>query len=130
MKKGKGRGREKLRHPWRPLYWMPVLTVVFCMILAKLILWGKVSESSVAHGPRIIGALTGALGAYRGARIAPRQRLLWGISDSALYGGILMLGNLLFFGEGFSMVGSMFLWILGGGTCGAVLAGAKRSKTA
>ena len=131
MKKtGKGRGRAPQRNPWRPLYWMPLLTLILCLLSAQMILWGKLPESAIESIPRILGALVGFLGAFRGTRIAPRQGFLWGMLNAAAYGCILMIGNLLFFGEPFSSIGAMFLWILAGGLLGSLSANVKKSKIA
>lgn len=127
---GKGRGKEKISHPWRPLLWMPLLTIVLCLVVSKMILWGRLPETSVTYAPKIIGCTIGFLGGLQGARIAPRKKFLWGILNVISYGCMLMLGNLLFYGETFSGVGEMFLWILGGGILGCLLCNTKRSKIA
>ncbi len=125
-----GKGRGIVRSPQRPIYWMPILSIILSVLAAKLILWKKISESSVEYLPWIIGAVVGLLGSYRGARLAPRNRMLWGIINATIYGLILMLGNLFFFGETFSGVGEMFLWILSGGFLGGVLANLRKGKIA
>ncbi len=131
MKKiGKGRGKAPLRNPWRPLYWMPLLTLTLCLISAQMILWGKISESAVGTIPQILAALISFLGAFRGTRIATQQRFLWGMINAGAYGCMLMVGNLLLFGETFSNIGTMFLWILAGGILGSLGANVKKSKIA
>ncbi len=125
-----GKGRGTVQNPLRPLYWMPVLAIVLCIAAAKLILWKKLSESSTEYIPQIIGCMVGLLGSYRGAKLAPRQGFLWGMINATAFGIMLMLGNLFFFGETFSGVGEMFLWILGGGFLGGILANIKKGKIA
>ena len=131
MKKaGKGRGKDLMSKPWRPLYWMPLLTAVLCVISAQLILWGKLSESAIKLLPRIMGGVVSFLGAFRSTGIASQQRFLWGMISTVSYGCILMLANLLFFGETFTNIGSMFLWILTGGFLGSLLSNMKKGKIA
>lgn len=131
MKKvGKGRGKEVLRHPWRPLYWMPILTVLLCLLVAQFILWGKLPDTSITIIPQIVAAIVAFVGAFRGTRIALRQRLLWGMANATAYGCILMLGNLLFFGEVFQSVVVTFLWILAAGLFGSLVANLKKGKNA
>lgn len=125
-----GKGRETSVHPWRPLFWMPILTIGFCLAASKMILWGKLPESSVSYIPNIIGGTISLWGSYRGARIASRKKFIWGVLNAIAYGCILMLGNLLFFGEVFSGIGEMFFWIIGGGILGSFIAGLKKSKIA
>ncbi len=127
---GKGRGKEKHTAPWKPLYWMPVLTIALCFLTAQLILWEKIPEVGAEIMPHIIGAVISFLGAFSGARLASRKRFLWGMIDAGTYGVILMLGNLLFFGKPFSGVGTMFLWILTAGFLGTLSANFKKSKNA
>ncbi len=131
MKKtGKGRGTPSHRSPWRPLYWMPLLTLLLCLLCAKLILWGKLPESALQLLPRLLGGLVSFLGAFHGTRIATQKRFLWGLVNAGAYGGMLMLGNLLFFGETFSGIGPMFLWVLIGGFLGSMVANMRKSKIA
>lgn len=127
---GKGRGRQTVRHPWKPLYWAPVLTIGLCLLVAKSILWGKLSESSVSYAPKVIGAIISLWVSYRGARIASRKNFLWGLVNGVAYGCILMLGNLLFFGETFSGTKEMFSWILIAAAVGSFVANIIRSKNA
>ena len=127
-KAGKGRGTSK--SPWRPLYWMPILTILLSMSVAKLILWEKISGSSLELMAHIIVGLIGMLGAYRGAKLASGRRFLWGTVNAILYSFMLMLGNLFFFGEPFQGIGTILLWVISGGILGAVLANLKKSKIA
>lgn len=129
-KLGKGRGKEKHSAPWKPLYWMPALTVALCFLSAQLILWKKLPEAVVEIIPQIIGAVTSFLGAYSGARIASRQRFLWGIINAGSYVVLLMIGNVLFFGEPFSGIGTMILWVMSSGVMGSLMANLKKSKIA
>ena len=127
-KAGKGRGTP--RAPLSPLYRMPLLMILLCVITAKLILWGKLPEVSLDHIPYIIGSLVAIYGAYKGTRLAPRRRLLWGITNAILFALMLVMGNILFFGEPFSDHGQMFLWIIGGGIIGSFVANIKKGKIA
>ena len=128
LKKGKGRGTPK--NPCRPIYWMPVCGILLCLITAKLILWKKIPETAIPILPQIIGAIVSFLGAFRGARLAPRRCFLWGMINSCTLFLMLMLGNLLFFGIAFHGIGSMCIWILGGGVTGSILSNIKRGKIA
>ena len=131
MKKtGKGRGNTSLRSPWRPLYWMPLLTVLLCLLCAQLILCGKLPDSAPQYLPQLVGGLVSFLGAFRGTRIATQKRFLWGMVNAGAYICMLMLGNLLFFGETFGRIGIMSLWVLAGGSLGSIVANMKKSKIA
>ena len=127
---GKGRGTSSHRSPWRPLYWMPILTVMLCLISAQLILWGKLPYSAHLYIPRILGAVISFLGGFRGTRIATQKRFLWGMVNTGAYLCMLMVGNLLFFGETFGGIRAMILWVSAGGVLGSMVANMKQSKIA
>ena len=126
----KGRRHSKDPRPYKPLYWMPIITVLLCVLCAKLILGKKLPESWIEFSPRIICAVVSLLGSFLGAKVAPRKVFLWGMVNAVGYCMMLLLCNLLFFGETFSGIGKMILWILGGGFLGMLLGGMKKSKIA
>jgi putative membrane protein (TIGR04086 family) len=120
------KGRKKQASPWRPIFWMPLITMILTVILAQLILWNKIPENAQSVSIKIIILIVALWGANRGVGLAPRNSFLWGILNAAAYGILLMLSNLLFFGEPFFAVGETFLWILGGAMLGILLGNIKR----
>ena len=125
-----GKGRGTTRSPWSALYQMPILTIGLCLIAAKFLLWEKIPESAVEYLPYIIATVIAVYGAYRGAHLAPRHRFLCGLINVVGFGLMLFVGNLLFFGEPFSQIGSMLLWLLIGGVIGSFVANIKKGKIA
>lgn len=125
-----GKGRGSTRSPWSTLYQMPILTIGLCLIAAKFLLWDKIPESAVDYLPYIIATVVAVYGGYRGARLAPRHRFLCGLINVIGFSLMLFMGNLLFFGEPFSQIGNMFLWLLIGGVIGSFIANIKKGKIA
>ena len=126
----KRRGSRNPHHLWKPMIWMPILTLGLCLLGAKMILWGKLPEKAITWLPAAIPCTVSLCGAFAGAKEAPRNRFFWGMLFALSYGCILALGNILFFGEHFSDIGNRFLWITAGGVAGSLLANMKKSKIA
>lgn len=129
-RKGKGRGSKNFPKPWRPVLWIPALAIGLCMLCAKFILWGKISENVITYIPCALWFLIAMFCGFRGAKIAVGKKFLWGMTNAIAYGFMLMIGNVLFFGEPFSQMGMGILWILAGGVIGGILANFKKSKIA
>ena len=109
---------------------VPVLTVLTAFAGAKLILSGALSESRldlvVEIGIALVALVLSMFGAYR----ASRKKFVCGMAFAAGYVGILLLSNLLFFGEGYGAVLPNVIAVLAGGFFGSLLGGGKRRKNA
>lgn len=108
----------------------PAVTVGLAMIAAKLISDGLVKQERLSVAACVIaGAVAFACGLFAAAR-SPKKKLLWGMSAAMAYLCMLLLGNLLFFGEGYGGVLSIFLSCVVGGLIGSVAAAGKKQKYA
>ncbi len=109
---------------------MPVLTVLLSFVCAKLIVSGVISEKSVAVCVFSIGGITSFLVSWYAAMRMPQQKALWGFATACVYAGLLLLGNLLFFGVAYGAVLPLLSVVLGTGTMGSLLGVLKRRKYA
>ena len=126
--KRKGKGSR----PWiLPLIAMPVLTVALSVLGAKLILSSVISEAAMMWFAALVPGIVSLLLYAYSALQAARKKFLWGMAAALVYACLLLLGNLLFFGEGYgnnipAVCGAVIL----GGILGSVLGGGKRCKIA
>lgn len=127
MKKKAGKGRVKL-----PAIIIAMLLLVFGLVLlcAKLILSGVIEEKRIGLCAGVIAGIVAMLIAMCIARRSPRHKLLWGITAAAGYYLLLMVCNLLFFGNGFSEMIPTAAWVLGSGLLGTLLGSKKVRKYA
>jgi hypothetical protein len=92
-------------------------------------------KGSVGEGQMelLAGAIGGAcaflLSLYTAIRV-PRKKLLWGMVTALGYAMALLLGNLLFFGEGYGNVGTVTLPVLGSGAVASLLGALRHRKIA
>ena len=109
---------------------IPALTILTALGGAKLILSGALPESKsdlvvwIAIG--LVALVLSMFGAYR----AKQKKLLWGMAYAAGYIAMLLLSNLLFFGEGYGAILPNVFAILAGGFAGSLLGTGKRRKSA
>lgn len=108
----------------------PLLTVASALLCAKLILSGALKQESITAIACVIAAAVSLLCGFFAARRAPQKKLLWGIMAAGGYACALLLGNLLFFGEGYDGILPIVGCCLGGGVLGSLTAAAKRKKYA
>lgn len=96
---GGKQGRKKRN--WLPLQLaaaMPLATLALAALAARLILGGKLPESSLPVAAGVIAGLVAFLGALIAALHSGRRKLLCGLGAAGGYALFLLLGNLLFFG--------------------------------
>ena len=97
MKKQTKRGRSVIRPlTVQLLIAAPVLTLLLCLAVARLILSGVVPEERITLCACAIAGITGfLLSLYCGVRV-PQKRLLWGMVAAAGYALLLLIGNQFF----------------------------------
>ncbi len=108
----------------------PLLTVALALVSAKLILGGTLKQESITAIACVIAGVVSLLCGFFAARRAPQKKLLWGIMAAGGYACALLLGNLLFFGEGYDGILPIVGCCLGCGILGSLTAAAKRKKYA
>ena len=108
----------------------PVLTLGLSLAAAKLVLGGVVKQEQLEILACTIAGLTALLISFFAARSAESNRFLWGMLTAAGYLCALLMGNLLFFGEGYGRVLPILLSCMCGGFLGTLLAALKRRKYA
>lgn len=94
---GGKQGRKKRN--WLPLQLaaaMPLATLALAALAARLILGGKLPESSLPVAAGVIAGLVAFLGALIAALHSGRRKLLCGLGAAGGYALFLLLGNLLF----------------------------------
>lgn len=127
---GGKQGRKKRN--WLPLQLaaaMPLATLALAALAARLILGGKLPESSLTVAAGVIAGLVAFLGALIAALHSGRRKLLCGLGAAGGYALFLLLGNLLFFGVHYGEALPVLLPLAGAGLLGALL-GAGRRKSA
>ena len=109
---------------------IPALTILTALGGAKLILSGALPERRlnlvVEIGIALVALVLSMFGAYR----ASRKKFVWGMLYATGYVAILLLSNLLFFGEGYGGMLPNVIAVLSGGFFGSLLGGGKRRKNA
>ena len=108
----------------------PLLTVTLALLGAKVMLSGMVGQERLTALACAIAAVVALLAGFYAARRAPQKKLLWGMTAAIAYACALLLGNLLFFGEGYHGVLPVVGCCMGGGLLGSLTAAAKRRKYA
>ncbi len=105
---------------------IPALTILAAFGGAKLILSGAVPESklelTVCIAVGLVALVLSLIGAYR----AKQKKFIWGIAFAAGYIVILMLSNLLFFGEGYGAILPNVIAVMTGGVIGSMIGAGKR----
>lgn len=131
MKKQTKRGRSVIRPlTVQLLIAAPVLTLLLCLAVARLILSGVVPEERITLCAYAIAGVTGfLLSLYCGVRV-PQKRLLWGMVAAAGYALLLLIGNQFFFGMPYSGVAASLGTIFAGGLLGSLLSSVRRQKYA
>ncbi len=108
----------------------PILTLALSVLCAWLMLKGSVHEEKLGLMVGIVaGVCASLLSLYTALRV-PRKKLLWGMVTAISYGAALMLGNLLFFGEGYAELSGVLLPALGGGAVASLLGALRHRKIA
>ena len=126
---GGKQGRKKRN--WLPLQLaaaMPLATLALAALAARLILGGKLPESSLPVAAGVIAGLVAFLGALIAALHSGRRKLLCGLGAAGGYALFLLLGNLLFFGVHYGEALPVLLPLAGAGLLGALLGAGRRKK--
>ena len=124
--------KGKKSRPWIiPLVMMPTLTVALAILTAKLMMSGLIQENGVGWCAAVIVGMVSLLTCICSALCAVQKKFLWGMATALTYACLLLMGNLLLFGEGY---GNNIITICGaslvGGLLGTLLGAAKRRKIA
>ena len=124
----KRKGKKRL---WlRIMIGAPILTMASALLCGWLMVNGKVGEDRMEL---VVGLIAGGcaflLSLYTSICV-PRKKLLWGMATAFSYGAALMLGNLLFFGEGYAQLTGVLLPTFGGGIIASLLGAAIHRKIA
>lgn len=127
--KGKRMGKTKAT-VLRLAVALPLLTVALSLAGAKLMLSGLIGQEHLLAAACVIGGLVALAAGFYAARRAPQKKLVWGMVAAGGYVCALLLGNLLFFGEGFGAILPVAGCCIGGGFLGSLTAAAKRRKFA
>ena len=109
---------------------IPILTILFSTVAAKMILTGVFHEGRLMVCVRMIGVTVSFIVCLYCAIRMPQKKLLWGSAVAATYALMLMLGNLLFFGIEYGSVIPQITAVISGGICGSMLGAIKRRKYA
>ncbi len=126
-KRGKSTARPTAVHL---LVAAPVLSLLLCMAVAKLIHAGLVPEERSSLCAAAIAGMTGfLLSLYCGVRV-PQRKLLWGMATACGYALLLLVGNQFFFGMPYSGVPAILGAVLGGGLLGSLLSSVRRKNYA
>ena len=107
---------------------MPLATLALAALAARLILGGKLPESSLPVAAGVIAGLVAFLGALIAALHSGRRKLLCGLGAAGGYALFLLLGNLLFFGVHYGEALPVLLPLAGAGLLGALLGAGRRKK--
>lgn len=125
-RKGKGSGLPISM----ALLWMPVLTFVMATIFAKMILQGMIPEERISVCCLGIAATVSAFSCAITKRRAVNRKILWCAGTAVAYGCMLMLGNLLFFGEAYRGIGGVWISVVLGMFVGILMPSKKMGKYA
>ena len=109
---------------------MPVLTLLLSFACGKLILSNLLPETAVQWIPIVIaGIVTLILSLFTAIKMK-QKKFMWGIGTAGTYLIMLLLSNLLFFGEGYQGILPIAGAILCCGVLGSFLGAGKRRKYA
>lgn len=114
----------------RVLIGLPVLTLLLALGAAKLILGGSIGEDRMGACACAIAAIVAFSASLYVAACMPQKKIVWGCMTAAIYGFILLLGNLLFFGVAYGSVLPVLSCVFGAGLLGSFTAAIRRRKYA
>lgn len=109
---------------------MPILTLLLSLAVGKLILSEILPEAAIQWSPIVITGIVSIILSLFAAIKTKQKKLMWGIGTAFAYLVILLLSNLLFFGEGFRGFLPIAGAVIGCGVLGSLLAAGKRRKYA
>ena len=105
---------------------MPILTVVLAFLGGELILRGVISEQQGRGAALIITFTVSCVCSCITGKRCAKMRMVWCLGTAVVYGCMLMIGNLLFFGVSFRHLGMSWLAVICGGIV-AVFASVKKN---
>jgi len=108
---------------------IPALTILSAIGGAKLLLSGVLPEKQLSVIACVAIGLVALVLSMFGAFRASQKKLIWGMLFAAGYIAVLMLSNLLFFGEGYGAILPNVLAGMIGGLIGSMIGAGKRRKT-
>lgn len=109
---------------------MPILTLLLSFACGELILTELLPESAIQWISIVIVGIVALILSLFAAIKMKQKKFMWGIGTTGTYLLMLLLSNLLFFGEGYQGILSIAGAILGCGILGSFLGAGKRRKYA
>lgn len=109
---------------------MPILTLLLSLAGSKLILSETLPEGATKWMPLVITGIVSVILSLFAAIKMKQKKLMWGIGTSCAYLVILLISNLLFFGEEYQGILPIAGVILGCGFLGSLIGAGKRRKFA
>lgn len=109
---------------------MPVLTLLLSLACSKMILSEILPENAANWIPWIITGIVSAILSLFAAIKMKQKKLLWGIGTACAYFLLLLISNLLFFGEAFQGIFPIAGTVIGCGILGSLIGAGKRRKYA
>ena len=109
---------------------MPLLTLLFALLSAKLILGETIGEGSAQACVCVYTAIIAFILSLYCAIRMPQKKVMWGALTAVGYLCLLLISNLLFFGVGYGHILQIAACVLGGGLPGSFLGAVKRRKYA
>ena len=109
---------------------MPLLTILFALLSAKLILKETIREEQAGICVCVLTGTVAFVASLYSAIRMPQKKMLWGGLTAIGYLCLLLLCNLLFFGIGYGHVLQITSSVIGGGLVGSFLGALKHRKYA
>ena len=109
---------------------MPILTLLLSFACGELILTELLPESAIQWISIVIVGIVALILSLFVAIKMKQKKFMWGIGTTGTYLLMLLLSNLLFFGEGYQGILPIAGAILGCGILGSFLGAGKRRKYA
>lgn len=109
---------------------MPILTLLLSFACGELILTELLPESAIQWISIVIVGIVALILSLFVAIKMKQKKFMWGIGTAGTYLLMLLLSNLLFFGEGYQGILPIAGAILGCGILGSFLGAGKRRKYA
>lgn len=109
---------------------IPILTFLLALAAGKLVLSELLPEAATKYLPAIITGIVSLLLSMFAAIKMKQKKFLWGIGTAVIYLLMLLISNLLFFGEGYDGILPVAGAVLGCGLIGSLLGAGKRRKYA
>lgn len=109
---------------------MPILTILFSLAGSKLILSEILPENAMKWMPWVITGVVSVVLSLFAALKMKQKKFLWGFGTACVYLSMLLISNLLFFGEEYQGILPIASVVLGCGILGSLIGAGKRRKFA